>query len=359
MNAVTHGFTANHAITPEEAVVMEARFQSWVPSLAPDHDPLKTDLLRQAVRNYHKIDRIHDCDDAESLRRVRNSDANWRREQAQKLVETLGKLETQPLVAAYELEATVEGCDWKLNTLEGIHVALEAAIWLPENQRLLRKLLKYESGDPKGALRAPDVWYDKINRYIQFAKHNSTPIAQLPWEQRVITCEKLTLASRYDVELMDRLEAEAKPLCGKLENLILGEVARTKEIREKLLPFEALDRDQARFRALVDDSPASKQRARYLKDAERAMHACFKQVGDVWKLQKQMGIVFEPPAEEPEPATQLIETAETCAEAAPSRNEPNSEPENRPEHPTHEQSSKPIAPNLTVAPETKRRPNRE
>jgi len=314
-NALKHGFTANEAISPEEAVRMENRLNTWTNSAARDNDPLKIDLLRQAVRSYHKVDRIHDCDDAEAARRSRNSEALWNREQAQFVVENVGKLDKEPMVAAYALESTVAGCDWMIGVIEGWHSSLELGQWNEDGHKLFRKLLKFDASDPTGSRRVPDLWFDKLFKYDKLARYCNTPIAELPWEIRVMTVAKLDQANKHDDALFKRLHEEVKPLADKYEQVMLGELARLRVVREKLMPLEVLDREQAKIRAMVDYSPSAKQRARYLKDAERALFGFLGQVREMWKLEQKMG--WGPP--------QIDEEPELAENEAPARNEANSE----------------------------------
>lgn len=270
-----------------ERARMRERFAAWAGELAPGGGAVRLDLIAIAVRALHRAERIHAAEEAEACLRVRHSDAFWRRREAARLVESVAKLETNPLVAAFELESTVMGCEWAVGTLRGMVAAMNAGQWLVENHIMLRKLLKYDCGDPKGSLRAPDVWFHKIHRYCEVLAKSRTPIAQLAWEIRVITLEKLELGKQRDEELIADLTAEAHPLLAKVEELIESAIDRFEAARAALAPLEALDREQAKIRALVDDSDLSKQRARLLKDAEATLHDALARVEGMNKMEKQ------------------------------------------------------------------------
>ena len=334
-NALKHGFTAEHAATPEELVEMEDRLCSWSGSLARDGDPVKLDLVRLAVKSYHRAERILQADSAEAARRLRNADMLWERERAEATARSTAKLETDAVLANIELESTCAGCQWKIDAFEGLLQSVDKAVWKPENHQLFRKLLRFDASDPKGTIRVPDVWFEKLYRFDQLTRRENMLIAELPWEERHIGAKALELAYERDAETWKRLKTEAFPLDVQYVALGTAEIERLKALRDSLAPAEEIDRLQARSRLLTDDSPATKSRLRYLKEAEKSLTAYLKELREIDKLKLKVAeAALSDPEPDPDPAAPSNFSA---------RNEPDSPPTPSAVKPKHQQTQRPFA----------------
>jgi hypothetical protein len=155
--------------------------------------------------------------------------------------------------------------------------------WKPPFHERSRQLLGCEEIDPAGSARLPDVWQEAIEAYMVYWREERTPIAIMPWHERVLTVEGLILATQRDHDNLWKFRELAVPACDAYKATMLAEIERITAIRSRLVPLEEADLAGAAERALVDGSDAGRLRLRYIGESQRDLLRLLKELREVDK----------------------------------------------------------------------------
>jgi hypothetical protein len=273
-NAWKHGLAGAGVVLPDEdRDKLRERVTSWTDDLQPTC-PVESWLVERAAHASVRLDRCVEKETAEMAARRREAVGEWERREREWVNKAIPELTKSPAKVVRQLERSALGCDWLLETWEGLDRKLQMpGCW---NERLvalalcLRGQAPNLAGDPDGIrlyaliARGP-IDPDAVDALSGVSTAHLDPEARL----------KL-----IETELPDRATAQRA-----LAAIVTAAVRRLDAARAQA--WIARDRDslaEASGRVAFDGTPDAALMQRYETAHSLDLHRCLNQLAKLRKL---------------------------------------------------------------------------